>query len=85
MHKSAELKNTVMYVSLKHSFWGVRLLTSMRTEMSSLTVKHKGEKNQMGFNTTLLLCACMSLISFYRVTFTLVNATLLNEYESPYF
>lgn len=67
----------MMYVSLKHSFWGIRLLTSMRIEMDSLTVKHKGEKNQMGFNITHLLCTCMSLVSFYCAT--LVNATSLNE------
>lgn len=67
-------------VRLKHSFWGIWFLTSMRTEMGSVTVIHKGEKNQMGFNTTLPLCACMSLVSFYCVTFTLVNATLLNEW-----
>jgi len=70
----------MMYASVKHSFWEIRLLASMRIEMGSLTVKHKGEKNHMGFNTT-----CMSHLSSCCVTFMLVNATLLNEYESSYF
>lgn len=73
------------HVRLNYSFWGIRLLTSMRIEMGSLAVKHKGEKNQMGFNTSLISCACLSLVGFYCVTFTLVNATLLNGNESSYF
>lgn len=75
----------MMYVRLKYFFWGIRLLTSMRIEMGSLAVKHKGEKNQMGFNTTLTSCACLSLAGFYCVTFTLVNAALLNGNESSCF